>query len=50
MADDFRNSLQESNFSVGSHEIFDTVLVNTKEAALIYEAALIQGINLRLID
>jgi glycine dehydrogenase len=50
MAYDFRNSLQESNYSVGSHEIFDTVLVNTKEATQIYEAALNQGINLRLID
>ena len=50
MAYDFRNSLQESNYSVGSYEIFDTVLVNTKEAAQIYEAALNQGINLRLID
>ena len=50
MAYDFRNSLQESNYSVGSYEIFDTVLVNTKEATQIYEAALNQGINLRLID
>ena len=50
MAYDFRNSLQESNYSVGSHEIFDTVLVNTKQAIQIYEAALDQGINLRLID
>jgi glycine dehydrogenase len=50
MAYDFRNSLQESNYSVGSHEIFDTVLVNTKAATQIYEAALNQGINLRLID
>lgn len=50
MAYDFRNSLQESNYSVGSYEIFDTVLINTKEATQIYEAALNQGINLRLID
>ena len=50
MAYDFRNSLQESNYSVGSYEIFDTVLVNTIEATQIYEAALNQGINLRLID
>lgn len=50
MAYNFRNSLQESNYSVGSYEIFDTVLVNTKEATQIYEAALNQGINLRLID
>ena len=47
---DFRNSLQESNYSVGNYEIFDTVLVNTKEATQIYEAALNQGINLRLVD
>ena len=50
MAYDFRNSLKESNYSVGTYEIFDTVLVNTKEAAQIYEAALNQGINIRLID
>ena len=47
---DFRNSLQESNYSVGNYEIFDTVLVNTKDATQIYEAALSQGINLRLVD
>jgi glycine dehydrogenase len=47
---DFRNSLQESNYSVGNYEIFDTVLVNTKDAKQIYEAALSQGINLRLVD
>ncbi|MEY3203456.1 MAG: glycine dehydrogenase [Actinomycetota bacterium] len=32
MAYDFRNSLQESNYAVGTHEIFDTVLVSTKNA------------------
>ena len=47
---DFRNSLQESNYSLGNYEIFDTVLVNTKDATQIYEAALSQGINLRLVD
>ena len=50
MAYDFRNSLQESNYSVGNYEIFDTVLVNTKNATEIYDAALKEGFNLRLID
>ena len=50
MAYDFRNSLQESNYSVGTHEIFDTVLVNTKNATEIYKDALREGINLRLVD
>ncbi|NCX09877.1 MAG: glycine dehydrogenase (aminomethyl-transferring), partial [Actinobacteria bacterium] len=50
MAYDFRNSLQESNYSVGTHEIFDTVLVNTKNATEIYKDALKVGINLRLVD
>jgi len=50
MAYDFRNSLQESNYAVGTHEIFDTVLVNTKNAAEIYKEALKEGINLRLVD
>jgi glycine dehydrogenase len=50
MAYDFRNSLGAANYSVDNYEIFDTVLVKTKDAARIYEAALKQGINLRLID
>ncbi len=50
IAYDFRNSLQESNYAVGTHEIFDTVLVNTKNAAEIYKDALKEGINLRLVD
>jgi len=50
MAYDFRNSLQESNYAVGTHEIFDTVLVNTKNATEIYKDALKEGINLRLFD
>ena len=50
MAYDFRNSLQESNYAVGTHEIFDTVLVNTKNATEIYKDALKEGINLRLVD
>ena len=50
MAYDFRNSLQESNYAVGTHEIFDTVLVNTKNAREIYIDALKEGINLRLVD
>ncbi|NDI26064.1 MAG: glycine dehydrogenase (aminomethyl-transferring), partial [Actinobacteria bacterium] len=50
MAYDFRNSLQESNYAVGTHEIFDTVLVNTKNATEIYKDALREGINLRLVD
>ena len=50
MAYDFRNSLQESNYAVGTHEIFDTVLVSTKNATEIYKDALKEGINLRLVD
>ena len=50
MAYDFRNSLQESNYLVSSHDIFDTVLVKTKDAKQIYDAAINQGMNLRLVD
>jgi glycine dehydrogenase len=50
MAYDLRNSLSASNYSIGDYEIFDTVLVKTKDAVSIYEAALKQGFNLRLID
>jgi glycine dehydrogenase len=47
---DFRNSLQEANYSVGNYDIFDTVLVTTKEAAQIYQLALDKGMNIRLVD
>ena len=47
---DFRNSLQESNYLVSSYDIFDTVLVKTKDAKQIYDAAINQGMNLRLVD
>ena len=50
MAYDFRNSLQESNYLVSSYDIFDTVLVKTKDAKQIYDAAINQGMNLRLVD
>ena len=47
---DFRNSLLNSDYLVGDIEIFDTVLIETNQAKEIYEAALKQGINLRLVD
>jgi glycine dehydrogenase len=47
---DFRNSLLNSDYLVGDFEIFDTVLIETNQANEIYEAALKQGINLRLVD
>lgn len=47
---DFRNSLLNSNYLVGNFEIFDTVLIGTDQAKQIFEAALKQGINLRLVD
>ena len=50
MAYDFRNSLQESNYLVSSYDIFDTVLVKTEDAKQIYDAAINQGMNLRLVD
>jgi len=50
LAYDFRASLKNSGFAVGDFQIFDTVLVPTKNARSIFEAAEKAGYNLRFID
>ena len=50
LALNFRTSLKNAGYQVGEYEIFDTVLIHTDKAGVLFAAAEKAGMNIRLIS